>query len=127
GHMRLEMAQYRELKAFAQFGTDLDASTQAALQRGERMVELTKQPQHTRYAPEDQIVVLYAASQGYLQDVAVADIARFQTMLVTYLQRERQAVRNAITLEKRLTPELAQSIDRTLTEFMRTVWDRRDQ
>lgn len=125
GQMRLDMAQYRELQAFAQFGTDLDAATQTALNRGARLVELIKQPQHTYFAPEDQVAIFFAATHGYLQHVAIDDVSEFESLLVQYLNRERQSVRNAIAFERRMTPELENSLSLALNDFQRTIWEKR--
>ncbi len=125
GQIRLDMAQYRELQAFSQFGTDLDAATQSALNRGARLVELIKQPQHTYFAPEDQVAIFFAATHGYLQDVAIDDVSEFESLLVQYLNRERQSVRNAIAFERRVTPELEQALSLALRDFRRTIWENR--
>jgi len=125
GQIRLDMAQYRELQAFSQFGTDLDAATQSTLHRGARLVELIKQPQHTYFAPEDQVAIFFAATHGYLQDVAIDDVSEFESLLVQYLNRERQSVRNAIAFERRVTPELEQALSLALRDFRRTIWENR--
>jgi len=124
GQMRLDLAQYRELQAFSQFGTDLDAATQAALGRGARLLELVKQPQHTSIAPPDQVALFYAATHGYLNEIAVEDIAEFEAQLVHYLNRERSSLRNAIAFEGRLTPQIEQMLDLALRDF-EAIWTKR--
>jgi len=125
GQMRLDLAQYRELQAFSQFGTDLDAATQAALGRGARLLELVKQPQHTSIAPPDQVALFYAATHGYLNEIAVEDIAEFEAQLVHYLSRERSSLRNAIAFEGRLTPQIEQMLDLALRDFREAIWTKR--
>ncbi|MHB1319050.1 MAG: F0F1 ATP synthase subunit alpha [Anaerolineae bacterium] len=125
GQIRLDMAQYRELQAFSQFGTDLDATTQTALGRGARLVELIKQSQHTFLAPQDQIVVFYAATHGYLNDIAIEDVQEYEALLVQYLTRERQSVRNAVAFEGRMSPQVEQALDMALNDFRQSVWNSR--
>jgi F-type H+-transporting ATPase subunit alpha len=125
GQLRLDMAQYRELQAFSQFGTDLDAATQTALGRGARLVELMKQGQHTYLAPPDQIAVFYAAAHGYLTEVPSEEVAEFESEFVQYLNRERQSVRNAVAFERRMTPQIEQDLDLALKGFEQTVWTKR--
>lgn len=125
GQIRLDMAQYRELQAFSQFGTDLDTATQTALNRGARLVELIKQPQHTYFAPEDQVAIFFAATHGYLQNVAIDDVSEFESQLVQYLNRERQSVRNAVAFERRMTPQLEHALSLALNDFQRTIWENR--
>jgi F-type H+-transporting ATPase subunit alpha len=86
GTLKLDLAQFRELEAFSQFGSDLDESTKAQLERGKRAVELLKQPQYSPVLVEHQIVALYALVKGYLDSIPVADIGRFQTELVEYAE-----------------------------------------
>ncbi|AST95894.1 F0F1 ATP synthase subunit alpha [Shouchella clausii] len=86
GTLRLDLAAYRELEAFAQFGSDLDAATQARLNRGERTVELLKQDLHQPLPVEKQVAIIYALTKGYLDDVPVADCRRFESELFTYLE-----------------------------------------
>ena len=85
--MKLDLAQFRELEAFSQFGSDLDEGTKAQLERGKRAVELLKQPQYSPVVVEHQIVALYALVKGHLDTVPVADIIRFQSELVEYAEQ----------------------------------------
>jgi len=119
GQLRLEMAQYRELAAFAQFGTELDRATQAALERGTRLRETLKQMPHKPIAVEDQVAIFYAATHGYLDDVPVERISTFEEQFLTFLHERRQGVRNAIAIRRELAPELEQALDETITEFKR--------
>ena len=84
GHLRLELSQYRELAAFAQFGSDLDRATQARLTRGERTVEILKQSQYSPMPVEEQVVVIYAATNGYLDDLAVEQVRAFEKGFLEY-------------------------------------------
>jgi F-type H+/Na+-transporting ATPase subunit alpha len=88
GRLRLDLSQYRELEAFAQFGSELDETTRKALARGERMVALLNQPQYQPWPMEEQVVVLYAGVNGYLDDIPVADVSRFAEELVEHLKAE---------------------------------------
>jgi len=125
GQMRLDMAQYRELQAFSQFGTDLDAATQASLGRGARLVEMLKQSQHSYVAPQDQVVLYYAATHGYLDQIAIDEVSEFESLFLQYLGRERQSVRNAVSFERRMTDRVQEVLDLSLREFFRTVWANR--
>jgi F-type H+-transporting ATPase subunit alpha len=117
GQLRLEMAQFRELEAFAQFGTEVDPTTQRALERGMRLRELLKQGTHRPVAAEDQIALYYAATRGYLDDIAVNQVGEFEAQFITYLHEHRQSLRSAIVLEGTLSEELAQAIGETVDEF----------
>lgn len=119
GQLRLEMAQYRELAAFAQFGTDLDRATQAALERGARVRETIKQPPHKPIAVEDQVAIFYAVTHGLLDDIPVDKIAAFEDQFLAFLHDKRQGLRNAIAIQRELSPELAQGLDETVAEFKR--------
>ncbi len=96
GTMRLDLAQYRELAAFAQFGSDLDASTKAKLDRGARLVELLKQPQYVPMPAEEQVASMYAATRGFMDDVAVEDIRRFESELLVFLREVKKEALAAI-------------------------------
>ena len=86
GTLKLDLAQFRELEAFSQFGSDLDESTKKQLERGRRAVELLKQPQYSPVLVEHQIIALYALVKGYLDEVPVADIGRFEKELIEYTE-----------------------------------------
>jgi len=88
GRLRLELAQYRELEAFAQFGSELDAATQQALARGERMVATLNQPQYDPWPMEEQAVAIYAGINGFLDGIPVADVPRYQEELRQHLRAE---------------------------------------
>jgi len=103
GSMKLELAQYREVAAFAQFGSDLDAATQQLLNRGEKLTELLKQKQYVPMPAEEQVVVLYAGVKGYLDKVATADIAKFEVEYMAYIKSKHGSLLQTIKSEGQLT------------------------
>ena len=117
GSLKGELAQYREMAAFAKFGSDLDVSTQKLLARGERLTELLKQPQYAPLQAEEQVCVLYAGTRGYLDGVAVADVARFEAELLARLRGEAAGLLKAIRDGKVLTPELEDKLKAMLEAF----------
>jgi F-type H+-transporting ATPase subunit alpha len=102
GPIKGELAQYREMAAFAKFGSDLDATTQRQLARGERLTELLKQPQYSPLAVEEQVAVVYAGTRGYLDRVATADVRRFESELLAHLHGKHQGLLDKIRTEKDL-------------------------
>jgi len=122
GKLRLDLAQYRELAAFAQFGSDLDRATQLQLARGQRMVELLKQGQYSPQSVERQIAIIFAGTQGLLDDMPVDQIREFETFLFGVLDRKHAQVLADIASKKELTDEiraaLAAGIDAAKAEFM---------
>ena len=102
GKLRLDLAQYRELAAFAQFGSDLDKATKSQIERGQRMTELLKQPQYQPFPVEEQVIVLFAGIHGYLDTVEVSDILKFEKELLTYLKLSHTALLAAIRDKKTL-------------------------
>jgi F-type H+/Na+-transporting ATPase subunit alpha len=96
GRLRLDLAQYRELEAFAAFGSDLDAASKAQLERGARMVELLKQPQYTPFPVQEQVVSLWAGTTGKLDEVPVEDVRRFEAEFLDYLRREHSGLLQSI-------------------------------
>src|SRR5438270_10277566 len=105
GSLRLDLAAYRELEAFAQLGTELDKATQSQLDRGARLVELLKQPQYRPMPIEQQVIVIYAATNGYLDDVPLNRIAEFQNAFLAYVDASAQALRKTLAQKKELTAE----------------------
>src|SRR5213083_2381712 len=106
GSLRLDLAAYRELEAFAQLGTELDAATQKQLDRGARLVELLKQPQYKPMPIEQQVIVIYAATKGYLDDVPLNRIQEFQNAFLAHVDASAPALRQALAQKKELTPEI---------------------
>jgi len=120
GRLRLDLSQYRELEAFAQFGSELDAATQAALARGERMVATLNQPQYDPWPTEEQVVALYAGVNGYLDDIPVEDIPRFQDELREYMRTDKttlQEIRETGDLPDELEEGLRSAIERFKETF----------
>jgi F-type H+-transporting ATPase subunit alpha len=120
GRIKLDLAQFRELAAFAQFGSDLDAKTQAQLERGKRIVEIFKQPQYNPIAVELQASILWAAQNGFLDDVPVEKVKDFQNKLTDYLQNRKTELVGKITKEKALTDPLVAELKAAVTEFKTT-------
>jgi F-type H+-transporting ATPase subunit alpha len=122
GRLRLDLAQYRELAAFAQFGSELDKATQAQINRGQRMVELLKQGQYTPLPVEKQILIIYAGTQGHLDDMAVADVPAFEQALYLFADARAQAILAEIRAKKELTDTLRAQMDELIrgakAEFM---------
>ena len=116
GTLRLDLAQYRELAAFAQFGSDLDRATQLQLARGQRMVELLKQAQYVPLTVERQIAIIFAGTQGLLDDVPVDQVRPFEEFLSPFLDRKYAPLLADIASKKELTDEIRDSLTRALTE-----------
>jgi F-type H+-transporting ATPase subunit alpha len=117
GSLRLDLAQYRELAAFAQFGSDLDKATQAQLNRGRRLVEILKQPQYQPLAVEKQVAIIYAATKGFLDNVAIEDVHRYEEDLYRYLETSHPTVLSGIADKKTLDDETKGALEAALKEF----------
>lgn len=117
GTMRLDLAQYRELAAFAQFGSDLDKATKAKLDRGARLVELLKQDQYMPMPTEEQIASMFAATRGYMDTVAVEDVRRFEKELLTYLRDVKKDVLTAIKEKKVIDDAVEGSLKAAIEAF----------
>jgi F-type H+-transporting ATPase subunit alpha len=117
GRLRLDLAQFRELEAFAAFGSDLDAASKAQLERGARMVELLKQGQYSPYSLERQIVSIWAGTSGELDSVAVADIRRFESELLDFIGRERKDIFTVISETKMLEDDTVAKMKSAVADF----------
>jgi F-type H+/Na+-transporting ATPase subunit alpha len=117
GSLRLDLAQYRELAAFAQFGSDLDKATQSQLNRGRRMVEILKQPQYEPVPVEKQVAIIFAATNGFLDSVAVEDVRRYEEDLYRFLETRHVGVLSGIRDKKVMDDELKASLQGALKEF----------
>jgi F-type H+-transporting ATPase subunit alpha len=117
GAIKGELAQYREMAAFAKFGSDLDQATQRLLARGERLTELLKQPQFSPLAVEEQVCVIYAGTRGYLDRVPTAEVSRFETELLSRLRTQHQGLLGGIRQTKALSPELETELKGVLDGF----------
>jgi F-type H+-transporting ATPase subunit alpha len=120
GSLKGELAQYREMAAFAKFGSDLDASTQKLLARGERLTELLKQPQYSPLQVEEQVAVLYAGTRGYLDPIPTADVGRFESELLSRLRNQHPDLLAAIAKDKTLGPELEEKLKGVLDHLAQT-------
>ncbi|RRD94471.1 F0F1 ATP synthase subunit alpha [Clostridiales bacterium COT073_COT-073] len=118
GPIRVELAQYRELAAFSQFGSDLDKATRERLAQGERIIEVLKQPQYSPRSVEDQILILYAATRKYLMDIEVSQVARFQEEFIEFIDTKYSDIKTKLSGKEGLTKELDQQIAGILDEFM---------
>jgi F-type H+/Na+-transporting ATPase subunit alpha len=117
GTLRLDLAQYRELAAFAQFGSDLDKATQSQLNRGARLVELLKQPQYEPLPVERQVAIIYAGTVGHLDNVAISDLRAFETELYKFLETRYANVLTGIAEKKQLDDQLKAALDAAVKEF----------
>ncbi|HEY8234441.1 MAG TPA: F0F1 ATP synthase subunit alpha [Vicinamibacteria bacterium] len=117
GRLRLDLAKYREMAAFAMFASDLDKSTQAQLARGQRMTEILKQDQYRPMPVATQIAIIYAATNGFLDQLPVSDCRRYEKELLTWLERSHKPLVDAITEKKDLKGELGDKLKAALTEF----------
>jgi F-type H+-transporting ATPase subunit alpha len=124
GTLRIDLAQFRELQAFAQFGSDLDKATQAQLARGERLVEILKQPQYQPMAVENQVLVIWAASNGYADDVPVEEVRNFEGELLKFVQNSHPGVLQAIREKKTLTDDILSDLKQVLSDFKETWAER---
>ena len=120
GPIKGELAQYREMAAFAKFGSDLDASTQKMLARGERLTELLKQPQYKPFAVEEQVAVIYAGTRGYLDPFPTNRVQAFQDALLSKLKASYPQFLEGIRKEKALTPDLEATLKKALDEVTRS-------
>ena len=117
GQLRLDLAQYREMAAFAQFGSDLDAATQAQLHRGERLVELLKQGQYKPLTVVQQIVSIFSGVRGLVDDVPVTSIQKFESGLINFMEEKHQALMNKIAEAKKLDDDSESQLKAAIEEF----------
>ena len=120
GTLRLDLAQFRELAAFAQFGSDLDKATRAQLERGARMTEVLKQGQYEPLSVAKQVVILYAATEGFMDDIPVADVKRFEKEFLSYISAHYAVIISNITREKKLTEEIREALGGAINAFKET-------
>ena len=117
GTLRLELAQYRALAAFAQFGSDLDKASQQQLHRGERLTEILKQDQYQPLAVEKQVLIIFAGANGFLDDLEVAQCREFEKGLYEYLDRQEDSVLGKIRERKAIDDELSGEVKAAISEF----------
>lgn len=116
----MDLAQYRELAAFAKFGSELDKATQAQLTRGERLVEILKQEQYSPWPVEDQVAILWAASKGYFDDIPLAQVKRCEGEFMRYFRSSGTETLKAIAEKKKLDDELEAQLKKLTEEFKAT-------
>ena len=117
GSLRLDLAQYRELAAFTKFGSELDKATQAQLNRGERLIEILKQPQYQPYPTDQQVVILYVAGQGFIDDVPVARIKDFERGFLKFIGEKYPQVCEKLRATKELTGEVTEGLKKAVAEY----------
>jgi len=117
GTLRLDLAQYRELAAFAQFGSELDKATQAQLARGQRLTQLLKQDQFSPLPVEKQVLVIFAGTNGYLDSIEVSEVERFQRDLLAFADAHAGALLHKIATKKAIDDEIREGLKKTLSEF----------
>ncbi len=117
GTLRLELAQYTELAAFSQFGSDLDSDSKRRLEKGKRITEILKQDQYKPMDVEKQIVILYATVNDFLSDIKVKDIRRFEDEFLEYMDTHHRDILKQIVVDKQLTNELKDGIEKSIIEF----------
>jgi F-type H+-transporting ATPase subunit alpha len=121
GSLKLELAQYREVAAFAQFGSDLDAATQHLLNRGEKLTELLKQKQYVPMIAEEQVCILYAGVRGFLDKVQTSEIGRFEKLFLDHLKSKYPHIIDGIKAEKQLSDKANAELKQILEEFIPTA------
>jgi F-type H+-transporting ATPase subunit alpha len=121
GSLRLDLASFRDLEAFAQVGTELDAATQRQLDRGQRMVELLKQPQYRPFPVAEQVVSIFAGTQGLLDEIAVKDVSRFETAMLQHVRDQHAGIVEEIAAKGELSNDLAEQLKKVIADF-KTQW-----
>lgn len=118
GSVKLELAQFREMEAFAQFGSDLDAATQKLISRGQRLVELLKQPQYSPLQAEEQVVVLFAGVKGYLDSIKTEDVTRFEAEFLNLIHSEHKTILDEVREKQKVSDELETKLHDILKNFV---------
>lgn len=121
GSLKLELAQYRDLAAFAQFGSELDKDTRDQLQQGERIMEILKQPQYSPMSVEHQVIILYAIANKYLSDVEIEKVGEFESDLLNYVDNNYPEILESIKETKDLTEDIENKLAEAITEFKKTL------
>jgi F-type H+-transporting ATPase subunit alpha len=117
GSLRLDLAAFRALEAFAQLGTELDKATQSQLDRGYRMVEVLKQPQYQPMHVADQVMIIYAGTKGYLDKVERRHVSPWEQQFLTFMREQRSQVRNTLMKDKKLSKELEEQLKKAIEGF----------
>jgi F-type H+-transporting ATPase subunit alpha len=119
--MRLNLAQYRELAAFAQFGSDLDKATQQVLRRGERLTEILKQPQYQPMGVEDQVLIIYAGTSGGIDDLPVKKVAEFEKAYLAFVRDNHPEIAEALIKDKGVSDATKAALDRAIQTVKSTL------
>jgi F-type H+-transporting ATPase subunit alpha len=122
GTLRIDLAQYRELAAFAQFGSDLDKSTQSQLERGKRLTEILKQPQYQPMPVENQVFIIWTVTNGLADDIEVSDLKRFEEELFKFVESSHPAVVQTMRDKKSIDDDLKASMRQAIEDFKATRW-----
>ena len=122
GGLRLDLAAFRELEAFAQLGTELDKATQKQLDRGYRMVELLKQPQYRPMDVIDQVLSIFAGTQGHLDDVPRTQVSRWESAFLTFIKERKSGLRAELAREQKMTPKIESELNSAIAEFKANVF-----
>ncbi len=120
GRIKLELAQYREMAAFAQFASDLDASTQALLARGARLTELLKQPQYRPVPVEEQVVAIFAGTRGYLDKIQTNQVGEFERRLLSEMKTREPAILDAVRTDREIKPETEKRLVAFVDDFAKS-------
>jgi len=121
GRLRLDMASFRELAAFAQFGSDLDKATQAQLNRGQHLQEILKQPQYEPMSLENQVIEIYAGTQGFADEVPIERMRSWEVSLIRFMEGSHPEIGRSIEVEKRIIPETEEKL-RAALETFKSTW-----
>ena len=120
GRLRVDLAQYRELASFAQFGSDLDKSTRDTLHRGARMTEVLKQGQYVPMSAADQVIAIFAVSEGYADDLELSDVARVESELIDYVNRSYPEFQGEVLSGKKLSADQQAKLKECIVNFKKT-------
>ena len=121
GSIKLELAQYREMEAFAQFASDLDPATQKLLARGARLTQLLKQPQYSPLTMAEQVFIIYSGTHGYTDDVAVGDVSDFEHKLLDDVRANGQKILDTITAQQKLDDKVEKEMNKFLEKFTKGI------
>jgi len=122
GKLRLELAQFRELAAFAQFGSDLDKATREQLERGQRITEILKQPQYVPMPLEQQVMIIYAVTNDFLDDILVEEVRGWEDAFHRFMKENHPQIGETIAREKDLSEETSTALRKAIEEFKSAVW-----
>jgi len=122
GGLKLDLAAYRELEAFAQLGTELDKATQKQLDRGARLVELLKQGQYKPMPVEQEVMIIFAGTQGYMDDIPVARVQEFQDAFLQYVDSSAAQLRSSLAEKKEMTADIGKQLKQAVESFKSGVW-----